>query len=224
MATTATKVSFVETVLKNISGKTLFFSFVPKHGKRLEDGETVTVKGDIDVLLAGNKRKQDALANALTNERIRKTVNHKTVIYSDVDDLTTIAVGDMLWLDTSLVEPASTFTWDTDLPTTQGNFKELFVGIALEAHASGDGDTKIAVDISPLSYYDFTCESDAHEENTTMAPAKHPTTDTLLSNKLDVALLANSIARVARVDNAATTTCLVRFQSYLWGHNALAEQ
>ena len=39
-----------------------------------------------------------------------------------VDSSTVIEIGDLLWLDTDDVKPASDLTWNTDLATTQADF------------------------------------------------------------------------------------------------------
>jgi len=64
---------------------------------------------------------------------------------------TVIYIGDMVYLDTSnnVVKPASDYTWNTDLATTQASFAAFFLGIAGDQSAVGDTD-KVKVDISPL--------------------------------------------------------------------------
>lgn len=56
--------------VKNVSGGTLDFSFLPPHGKRLDDNEEYTVFGNIQEAVIRNqrvtsKRYQDALEAAL---------------------------------------------------------------------------------------------------------------------------------------------------------------
>lgn len=53
-----------------------------------------------------------------------------------------IEAGDLVWWDdvAHAVRPASEYTWDTDLATTQTTFAEVFVGVA--AYASPDGETE----------------------------------------------------------------------------------
>lgn len=68
-----------------------------------------------------------------TENRFRKSPVFE---YMAVDATTVIETGDMLFLDTDDVKPASSFTWDTNLATTQAAFKDLFVGIAVDSHPS----------------------------------------------------------------------------------------
>ena len=57
------------TVVKNVSGKTLFFGFLGAHGKTLEPDATYSVPGDLVTKLGGQRsqRQFKALENALTS-------------------------------------------------------------------------------------------------------------------------------------------------------------
>ena len=70
-----------------------------------------------------------------------------------VDSATVIEAGDMVYLDTDDVKPASSFTWTTDLPTTQGAFAAVFLGIAHQQSASGATDP-LSVELPPHSVLD----------------------------------------------------------------------
>lgn len=224
MPTLATDLSYVETEIKNISGSERYFGFIPPHGKRLAANEKVSVLGDINDQIAKVKRKVDALAAAVEDDVLRVTRSHRHVVYVDVDNTTVIAVGDLLYLDTDDAKPASSFTWDTNIATTQANFANVFLGVALEAHANGGGAVKIAVDISPDSYWDFIATSATHQIGDTVGPAKNPSADLLMSTTVVGAAATSSIGRVVRRDSAATATALIRVQSAYWGHNAAASQ
>lgn len=67
-----------------------------------------------------------------------------------VDSATVIEAGDLVWLDSDDVKPASDFTWDTNLATTQAAFAAAFVGVAHTPSAAGETDD-VAVDVSPHS-------------------------------------------------------------------------
>ncbi|VAX40682.1 hypothetical protein MNBD_PLANCTO02-2920 [hydrothermal vent metagenome] len=79
-----------------------------------------------------------------------------------VDSNTIIEAGDLVFLDADDVKPASGFTWDTDLATTQSSFAALFLGVAHQASASGETDD-ISVDVSPHSVYEFNVNSAVYE-------------------------------------------------------------
>ena len=71
-----------------------------------------------------------------------------------VDSGTVIEAGDLVYLDTDDVKPASDFPWDTNLATTQAAFAAVFLGVAHTASADGETDD-VSVDVSPHSVYEF---------------------------------------------------------------------
>ena len=60
------------TVIKNVSGVTMSFSFLPPHGLTLEDDEQVSIPGDYPNALAllKRKRKFKALEDAVAASRL----------------------------------------------------------------------------------------------------------------------------------------------------------
>ncbi len=56
-----------ETVVRNESGMTLPFSFLPPHGVTLQDGETFSWPGDLEAALQKNLRKLRAYHACLLN-------------------------------------------------------------------------------------------------------------------------------------------------------------
>lgn len=62
----------------------------------------------------------------------------KGVIRQPVDSSTTIEVGDLLFLDTDDVKPASDRSSAVDETTAKQNFANNFAGVAMDASASGD--------------------------------------------------------------------------------------
>lgn len=223
-----TNLQDVQTVVTNTSGNTLVIGWLPPHGKTLENGESVTIPGDlVSQMKTGgrtNKRKYAAYLRALTNKYVQIYVNHRDIVHAAVDNSTVIAVGDLVWLDTDDVKPAASFAWNSDLATTQADFVNSFMGVALDAHASGGGATTIRVDTSPQSIYKRTCTSATHELGATLGPAKHSSTNTLLNNQLVSAVAASSCARVVERQASASTSCAVRFQSAYYGNNVAGAQ
>jgi hypothetical protein len=121
-----------------------------------------------------------------------------------VDADTVIEKGDLLWLDTTddVVKPASDFTWDTDLATTQGGFAAVFVGVAYEA--SADGDTAdISVDVSADTVYEMDCASASFKVSDPVGPAKQ-TGNALEDQKVVAAAAAASVGRVQETVSAST--------------------
>lgn len=141
-----------------------------------------------------------------------------------VDSATAIEAGDLLFLDTDDAKPASSEAWNTDLATTQANFTNHFLGIALADHEANSGAVKnFPVDTSPTSVYEMDCESETHEFGDPLAVAKD-TGNALLPAKLKKAVAASSCCRCVRRDPSAATRVYVHFQSAYWGLNDATRQ
>lgn|SRR3990167_9046833 len=125
-----------------------------------------------------------------------------------VDSTTVIAVGDLVWYDTDDAKPASDFTWDTNLATTQAAFAKKFLGVAVEAHTAAEGATKthISVDMSVDSIYSFACTSDTYMLGVPLGPAEG--SSTLSNTVLEDAVKASAIAFSA--EHLATAGTLVK--------------
>jgi hypothetical protein len=128
-----------------------------------------------------------------------------------VDSGTVLNPGDLVYLDTDDVKPASDLPFDTDLATTRGNFAAVFLGICHQA--SADGETAdVSVDLSPLSVYEYDCDSATFEVGSLLTPDGDGT-------GLEAARLAKTttagvaIARAAEYKAAAATTIRAQFAS-----------
>lgn len=133
-----------------------------------------------------------------------------------VESATVIEKGDMLWADidsiSAYAKPASAFTWDTNIATTQASFAALFIGIALESSASGQTDP-ISVDMSSESVYEMTVPSGTYYPDDTFGPDKD-TGNAMLDQVLESAASTSSIAKYAEKSGssrASTTKLRVTF-------------
>lgn len=133
------------------------------------------------------------------------------LVQCPVDSGTVIEKGDIIWLDTDDVKPASSVTWDTNLATTQAALADAFVGIAAAPSASGETDA-IPVDVSADSVYEFTVASDTYMLGAPLGADK-ASGNALLDQALEDAVAASSIAMAAEFKTAATTLLRVRFAS-----------
>lgn len=115
---------------------------------------------------------------------------------------TVISKGDLVFYDSGTVKPASSFTWDTDLATTQGAFAAAFVGVALEGSASGE-TTPISVDTGSISVWEMDCASTSFAAGASVGPAKQ-SGNALENKKLASAVAAASIGRVHLGTSSAT--------------------
>ena len=128
-----------------------------------------------------------------------------------VDSATVIAKGDMLFWDTDDAKPAGDFTWDSDLAATQAGFANVFIGIANAPSAAGETDD-IDVDVSPDSVYEMTCASAAYKPGAPVGPDK-ASGNTLLSQALEAAVAASSVARTTKAAPSSSTKIHVSFAS-----------
>lgn len=148
----------------------------------------------------------------------------RQLVKGRVDSGTVIEIGDMVWLDTDDLKPASDFTWNTNLATTQGDFAAKFVGISLEQSASGDTDD-ISVDVSADAVYEFTVASATYEVGDDLGPDANttPSPDQLEDQVLEaVSSAAAGIARAREYKASASTKLMVSFNSAYFGANVNA--
>lgn len=146
------------------------------------------------------------------------------LVHVAVDSATAIEAGDALYLDTDDAKPAGSFTWTTDLATTQAGFVNQFLGIAMADHPANSGAvTNFPVDISPLSVYEMTCASETHEIGDTLGMDK-AAGNALLPSTLEKAVAASASFRAVRRNAAASDKVYVRLQSAYWGVNDAGRQ
>jgi hypothetical protein len=128
-----------------------------------------------------------------------------------VDSGTVIEAGDMVFLDSDDVKPASDFTWDTDLATTQAAFAASFLGIAHQQSAAGDTDD-VSVDLSPLAVYEFDVNAATYEVGDPLGPDEN--SSALMDQQLEaVGSAALGIARAVEYKAASSALLRVTFAS-----------
>lgn len=133
---------------------------------------------------------------------IYKGLGQSTLRSYPVASATVIAKGDLVALVSSLLVPAGSFTWTTDLATTQANFGSVFVGVAYTESANGETDN-VQVDVSGESAWEYDCASATFLPGALVAPAKQ-SGNLLESQKLVAAVAAASIGRVHTGVTSAT--------------------
>jgi hypothetical protein len=132
---------------------------------------------------------------------------HKLRVNSD----TVLEAGDLVYLDTDDVKPASDFPFTTDLATTRGNFAAVFLGVCHQPSADGETDP-VSVDLSPLAVYEYDCDSATFEVGSLLAPDGD--SDSLDAQRLaKVSNAAHAIARAAEYKAAAATLIRAQFAS-----------
>jgi hypothetical protein len=137
-----------------------------------------------------------------------------------VDSATVIEKSDLVYLDSDDAKPASDFTWDTDLPTTQAAFAAVFLGVAHEQSADGDTDP-VSVDLSPDAVYEFDVASGTYEVGDVLGPDEAAGGDELMSQQLEaVASGTLGIARATEYKAAASTRLRVMLASAYYAGSA----
>ena len=128
-----------------------------------------------------------------------------------VESTSVIAPGDMVYLDETVVRPASELPWNTDLATTQQDFADMFVGIAHEASADGE-DAAVSIDVSSSSIYECDVTSSSYDNGNLLAP--EGASSKLLNQQLAyVNTPSQAIARAAEFSDQMTSRLRVMFAS-----------
>lgn len=121
---------------------------------------------------------------------------------------TVISKGDLLFLDSGTVKPAASFTWDTNIATTQAAFAAVFVGVAAEGSANGES-APVSVDTGSISVWEMDCASASFVSGGPVGPAK-ASGNALENQKLVTAVAASSIGRV-HVSGTSVTRVMASF-------------
>jgi hypothetical protein len=104
----------LKTVVKNTSGKTVFFAWVPPHGASLDNGDTVEIDGDILNAIGRSHRNAQRMVEAfisdLDNGYVAIVSKPNPILYdATAEDTVQIAVDD----STVNVEAPGYETYDT---------------------------------------------------------------------------------------------------------------
>jgi len=141
------------------------------------------------------------MARSTNDHTVRHVRGPQILLRCKVESATVIKRGDLLYFYTSsnvrYVKPASSFTWDTNILTTQKAFKLVFAGVAQDG--SDALQTKdIVVDGSPHAQFRFDCAAAMFTQGACVAPAKQSGAD-LLMDQTVVAVSGQADACIARV-------------------------
>lgn len=131
-----------------------------------------------------------------------------------------VNVGDICFVDTAdgnTLKPAMSFTWNTNLSTTQAGFVQQFAGVAGQAYdgttaglsAYGIQDGNLRCDTEGV--YDFACASATFKAGDPVGVAQDGANSNLAGQTVvAVAAVANAIGRVVQNYPNATTTVRVK--------------
>lgn len=128
----------------------------------------------------------------------------------------TVTAGDLMWATVATnggitkVRPASEFTWNTNLATTQADFANVFAGVAYTGtQKSGtsitNAVTEVVLDVSPVAVYNASITSGSYKPGTYVGPGDSGS-DTLLNQTLAPVAAAAKASAIGRVDEATTSS------------------
>lgn len=135
----------------------------------------------------------------------------KPVVTKAIGTAVVIELGDLVFQEANGdVKPASSFTWSSDLPTTQDAFANAFLGVAMQRSRSGDTDP---IRVATAGVFEFPCASATFELGGLIGPAK-ATGNALEDQKvLGINEFDRAIGRVARRVGTADTKVWVEIAS-----------
>lgn len=121
----------------------------------------------------------------------------------------TINIGDFVFNASGKVRPAATFTWNTDLATTQTAFAAAFVGVSEDRSRAGVDDTRdLRLAVNMDGTYEVDADSATYTINQYVGMAK-ATGNALLSSKV-AGVSGRTLAVGVVVENTTGTRVKIR--------------
>ena len=127
-----------------------------------------------------------------------------------VASATVIAIGDLLYWDGADVNPAADITY-TSLAATQTSFAACFVGVAMQASASG---ATTPIRVAQLAIAEYPCASATFEVGDAVAPDDNAAPDALTSQQV-IAATGMPIGKVWQREAVAVTSVIVMLQGVM---------
>src|SRR5579883_1216261 len=134
-----------------------------------------------------------------------------------------VNVGDLCYCDTSdgnTVKPAMSFTWTTNLATTQANFVKQFVGVAAQAYdgvnANAYGIQDGNLRINTAGVFDFACASATFNAGDLVGVDQDGANSNLFAQRVvqcNSSGVGNAIGRVVQAYPTTTTTVRVEIMA-----------
>ena len=132
--------------------------------------------------------------------------------------------GDLIWLNSGVAAVASAFTWDTNLATTQPEFRVLFLGVCMDQKLASDTSTSpILVCLRGVFSYPCATLNAAHHIGECVNCAKDTGNNMLDQVLAFVSGPTLSIGTLAEEVASGSTALTVYLQSFLmYTKNAVA--
>lgn len=122
---------------------------------------------------------------------------------------TVIEIGDLVYVDTGTVKPASALTYGASLAVTQRAFHDKFAGVAMQQSRSGDTQN---IRVATTGVFEFTCASAAFDVGARIGVDKNAGSTAVLNQQVIGTAAGNpelSLGYCAKRVNPAGTAVLV---------------
>jgi hypothetical protein len=126
-----------------------------------------------------------------------------------VDSATVIEIGDLIYLDTDDAKPASALSYGASLAATQETFHDSFVGVAMQASASGDTSE---IRVATGGVFEFDCASASFEVGGRIGVDDNVAEDELIDQQVVAVSASSPELAIAKVAKRATSTTRVLVQ------------
>jgi hypothetical protein len=145
------------------------------------------------------------------SDKMRWRYGDTNPVVTAVDSATVIAIGDLLYLDTTSAKPASSQADQATETANQQLFADKFLGVAMQRSPAGDSNP---IRVATTGVFEYDCPSGTFELGDLIGADENTAGDALLPQQVaKVAASKYAIARVAKRVPAAATSVLVDVRS-----------
>ncbi len=145
------------------------------------------------------------------SDKMRWRYGDTNPVVAAVDSATVIEIGDLVWLDTDDAKPVGSYTWTTNLATTQDACIDKFLGVAMQR--SRDGETA-PIRVATTGVFEFDCASGTFELGNFIGPDANSGASALVNQQVvKVSASKYAVGRIAKRQAAATTSVLIDIRS-----------
>jgi hypothetical protein len=131
-----------------------------------------------------------------------------------VDSATVIEIGDLVWLDSDDAKNAAALAWDTDLETTQEEFHDNFLGVAMQASPAGETDS---IRVATSGVFELDTAAASYEVGDLVGPDDDATPLLVDQQVIAVAGAELAVGRVAKTAASATSVLVSITSTVLHG-------
>jgi hypothetical protein len=145
------------------------------------------------------------------SDKMRWRYGDTNPVVAAVDTASEIAIGDLLYLDTSSAKPASSQADQGTKTANQQLFADKFLGVAMQRSPAGDGNP---IRVATTGVFEYDCASGTFELGDLVGVDENTAGNALLAQQVaKVAASKYAVARVAKRVPAAASSVLVDIRS-----------